>query len=119
MGDLRLDLPRAYRRETRGDITRAVAGLTLDSDALVIKVREVDRDIRPAVGARGHETPLHSEGAKGRGQNFRIGNVVVEHIGPFAAGGAHDRAVKISAVVVQRVIGAEGKRGAQMLVGAG
>jgi hypothetical protein len=95
-----------------------VAGAGLDGDPLLVEVRKIDRHMWSGMRARGHHATAEAERAKCPGQHFRVGDVVVQHVHPLAAGEPHDFAAEVVSVVIDSVVGPEREPGLHALVGA-
>src|SRR5499433_3178502 len=116
--DLRLDLAFGRGGETFRHVGGVVAGAALDGDALVIEVREVDRDVRPRMRSGGDQSAVEADGAEGLRQHLRIGDVVVEYVDALATGQRHHLGLQVAAVVVHGMIGAKIEARLHPLVGA-
>ena len=79
-------LPCAAASRQCGRSDGRIARHALDRDALVVEMREVDRDIRSGMRARGHQPTVHADGAERQRQYVGIGDVVIEHVDALAAG---------------------------------
>src|SRR5215510_13443306 len=117
--NLRLDLALDRRCEALRQIGRLIARPTDDGDLIMIKVCEIDGHVRPAMGAGGHQASAEAERHEGLGQHFRVGDVVVEHVGALAVGEPHHLGANILRVVVDAVVGAERQALLDALVAAG
>ena len=117
--DLRLNLALRRGREALRQIGRIVAGPAADGDLLVIEMREIDRHVRPAMRARGHQPSAEAERHERERQHLRIGDVVVDHVDALAAGEPQHLVLDVVGVVVDRVVGAERAAERAAVVGAG
>ena len=117
--DLRLDLAFRRGRKAFRQVGRIVAGPAADGDLLVIEVRHIDRHVRSAMRARGHQPSAEAERHERERQHLRIGDVVVDHVDALAAGELQHLVLDVVGVVVDGVVGAERAAERAAVVGAG